>query len=99
MVQRAAREDQSIDMRDTDTDVAAGEQRAEHLIPGRAVQVDRTVDADVRGGDDPRLTINREADVADEARIKDRVDRRAIIVSAIGQPADSDAIGGRGMTV
>jgi hypothetical protein len=36
-----------------------------------------------------------EADVADEALVEDGVDRRAVVVPALTQTPDADALGGR----
>jgi hypothetical protein len=35
-----------------------------------------------------------DADVADEARVEDRVDRGAVVMSALAQAPDPDALGG-----
>ncbi len=83
MVERRAREHQAIQQRHGETHPHAAREIAEHAARDRAVNIEPVVDARVGRGHDVRLTVDLEADVADERLIEDRVNQRAIERAAV----------------
>jgi hypothetical protein len=59
------------------------------------VDVDLVAEPPVERRDHVRLAFADEADVADEALVEDRVDRRAVVDAAARLPTDAGAVGGR----
>ncbi len=94
VVEGRAREHQGVDVRHRHADRGlAG--RVEHAAHRGAVQVEVIALAPVERRDHDRRAVAQEADVADEAAVEDRVDRRAVIVAALAQPLDARARRGR----
>jgi len=75
MVEHRAREHESIHVRDRDANGHTPAERAEHATGGAAVEIQRVAGAAIVRGDDVRLAVGIEADVADEARVENAVDR------------------------
>ncbi len=66
----------------------------DHPRGRRAVEVDLVAAAGVQRRDDVGLAVDGEAEVGDQRLVEDRVDRRAVVVGAGGDPADTGAFGG-----
>ena len=82
VVEDAAREDDAVDDRRGDADVDPLVELLQHPTRGRAVEVQRVADASVDRRDHVRLSVDDEADVADERLVEDRVDRLAVVDAA-----------------
>src|ERR671921_882421 len=76
-VEGRAGQDQAVDQGHGDADVHVRAQA--EPAPGGAVQVQRLPDPGVAGGDDVRLAVDHEPDVADEALVEDGVDGGPVV--------------------
>ena len=80
---------QSVEKSDGHARRHALPERAEHAAGTGAVEVQRLADPRVNRGDDHRMTLDDEADVADQALVEDRVDRRLIVAAALRKTSNS----------
>ena len=95
VVERGAREHERVDVRDGHARVVAGlEQRVQHAVRARAVQVQPVAAARVDRRDHAGLPVVRERDVAQEALVEDRVHDRAVVAAALRAALQSGAWGG-----
>src|ERR1019366_9322079 len=78
-----------------EADIEPVAERAQHAAGGGTVEEYLVARARVAGGDDVRLAVDGEADVADEAFVEDGVDFGFIVNAAFGKAADGGARGGR----
>src|SRR5260370_37839718 len=79
VIEDGAGEDQSIEQGDRDADGDALIEVAEHAAGGRAVYVEHISVASERSGDHEGLSVNHEADVAEETFVEDLVDGVAVV--------------------
>ena len=71
-------------------------ERAQRAARRRAVHVEPVADPRVQGRDHERLPLVDEAEMADERRVEDRVDRGAVVGGALVHALDAGAGGGSG---
>src|SRR4029077_12080370 len=77
------------------TDIRALARAAEHPAGGRAVKIDSVADARVQGGNDQRLAVGGETDVAYQPFIENLVDGIAVIDAALRLAHNTCALGRR----
>jgi hypothetical protein len=61
---------------------------AQHPASDRSVDVELVAVTPVASGDDERLPVHYESQVADQSLIEDSVERLVVIAAALRQPAD-----------
>src|SRR5262249_52764387 len=95
MVEVRAREHESVDDGRGDARLDTGVQRPQHVVGGRAVEDELVADARVNRRDDPWTAVDRKADVTDECLVEYPVDQIELVLSALGEAADTRAVGRR----
>ena len=95
MMERGSREHQAVDMRHRNRYRRSLGRRTEHSARSRSVNIKPVGDADVKRGNHVGLRIDREANVANQRGVEDRVDGVAIVGRALGQTLYASARSGR----
>src|SRR4029077_15561194 len=83
VIEYGAGEDQSIEQRDCDADGDALIEMWRHGVGGRTVDVKHVSVASERSWDHEGLSVNEEADVAEEGFVEDLVDGVAVVNRAL----------------
>src|ERR1019366_7010924 len=78
-----------------DANIEAVAERVHHAAGGGTVEEDLVAGARVAGGNDVRLAVDGEADVADEALVEDGVDCGLVVHAALREATHGGASGGR----
>src|SRR5215469_15609146 len=84
-MESGARENQSVDEGDRNTDRNASAQRAQHTAGCGTVQVKRVATSPKIGGDDVGLVIRYKSDVADKSLIEDFINSVPVVGAALRQ--------------
>ncbi len=83
VIEDGAGEHQSIEQRDRDANRNSAIEVAQHTAGGRAVDVKHVAVASVGSGDDERLSVGDEADMAEKGFVEDLVDDFAVVDSPL----------------
>src|ERR1700674_2222154 len=83
VIEDGAGQDQSVEQGDRDADGDALIEVAQHAAGGRTVDVKHVPVASERSWDHERLSVNQEADVAEESFVEDLVDGVALVNRAL----------------
>ena len=92
-----AREDDAVEQRHRQAGGDPATELAQRAAGGRAVDEDMVVDPCLQCGDHERLAVVDEAEMRHERRIQDGVDRRAVVLGALRQPAHAGPVRRGGM--
>src|SRR4029077_9696958 len=95
MMENRARQHESIYQRDGYADVDAFAGGAQHAARGRSMDVELVAEAGITGGNDERLPVDHEADVADVAFIENGVNLLLVVSSALGETPHLGSRSGR----
>src|ERR1700720_2545338 len=93
MMKSRAGQNQTVDKRDSHTNVYAFLERVQHPARRRSVYVQIVIDSPVRSRDHHRLIGDHESDVADESFLQDLIDRCAIKLTTLRQASQFRALG------
>ena len=94
VIEDGTREDEAVGERDGDADGKAIRKIAQRAACGGAVEIKKIVDARIHCGNDVRLFVSSETDVADEAFIENFIDSSGIVNGALRFAHDARALRG-----